>query len=478
MNALSAWMLPVASLLALTVLVTLAVRALSGDRARGRRRCAKCWHEFGPRHDAEGTTLRCVECGWIAPNEAALARPRRRWLWCATWIACASALGLSMQVHFARTSFWTLAPTQVLLWSIDLTAPLDSSQPARDELVRRILHSGWTDRAQQSVMMSMLSRRASDDAVDAQEWKARWERPMRAWLATVDASTDTRDALLEVPIDVTIDAPLQPLVSKPLQLVFSVDDFWPESVEGRLELLSQIGESQRVLFDPAGYRGARTAFEFVQPTASRSEMNFTARCAWRTKATDSQPASAWTPLAEQTISISMFAAVARESLLTPCDNASLREAVASAFRDGLVRWTGVPSRAGLRFDVGATASAEFRDILIGVRATIRHDARIVRVSKLWWNAHEGSSVGWSMSLEDRVALEAAVAGQPIGWTLTLEGDADVASFLLAQTRRDRANDPILPLRYFDGIVELPLTITDFATPAPPRRFAPEFLLAP
>ncbi|MSR41840.1 MAG: hypothetical protein EXS10_08080 [Phycisphaerales bacterium] len=484
MIELSAWLLPIAAILGLSVIVALAVRALGGDRAKGRRRCPKCWHTFVPKLAETVVELRCVECGFLAQSEVELARPRRHWLLCGMWIVCAAALALAMYTHFAGTNFWTLAPTRVLLWSIDFSTPSTQSHPARDELVRRIMHSGWSDASQQSLMQSMLARHEGLDAEEARVWKLQWERPLRAWLATVDASDATRDALLQVPIEVAVDAPLRLLARAPMQLVFRVDEFWPESIEGRLELLSPLGETQSVLFDPAGYRGARTAFEFAplgwdahegEPLA---DVQFIVRSSWRTKSTDSKPAGAWIPLAEQSMSIPLHQAVARETLLTPYDNASLREAVSSAFRDGLVRWTGVPSRAGLRFDVGATASTDFRDILIGVRATIRHNAHIVRVSRLWWSAHEGSTVGWSMSLEHAAELARAIEGQPQGWTLTLEGDAEIASFLLAETMRDATLPPTLPIPYFSGVVELPLTITDYTTPAPPRRFAPEFLTSP
>ncbi len=44
-----------------------------GDRARGRRRCPKCWQELG---DIPGR--RCPECGHEAQDERALGRTRRR----------------------------------------------------------------------------------------------------------------------------------------------------------------------------------------------------------------------------------------------------------------------------------------------------------------------------------------------------------------------------------------------------------------
>jgi DNA-directed RNA polymerase subunit RPC12/RpoP len=59
-------------------LVTIAALALLvwgwiGDRARGRRRCPKCWY------DLRGSpTLRCPECGHVVWNERELYKPRRR----------------------------------------------------------------------------------------------------------------------------------------------------------------------------------------------------------------------------------------------------------------------------------------------------------------------------------------------------------------------------------------------------------------
>ncbi|MFM8732248.1 MAG: hypothetical protein ACKOGJ_07000, partial [Phycisphaerales bacterium] len=48
--------------------------ALFGDKARGRRRCPRCWH------DLSGTTGRtCGECGFEAHDEPELFATRRRW---------------------------------------------------------------------------------------------------------------------------------------------------------------------------------------------------------------------------------------------------------------------------------------------------------------------------------------------------------------------------------------------------------------
>src|SRR5688572_20783461 len=72
----------------LTGLVGLAllVPALFRDRARGRRRCPRCWYEFG---GVPG--LRCPECGATASSERWLGRTRRHWR-CAA-VGCVLLLG-------------------------------------------------------------------------------------------------------------------------------------------------------------------------------------------------------------------------------------------------------------------------------------------------------------------------------------------------------------------------------------------------
>lgn len=49
-------------------------RALFADRARGRRRCGKCWYDM-----AGVPGLKCPECGREAKREKHLGRTRRRW---------------------------------------------------------------------------------------------------------------------------------------------------------------------------------------------------------------------------------------------------------------------------------------------------------------------------------------------------------------------------------------------------------------
>lgn len=66
--------IPALGWLILGLAVVLTAYALFADRAKGRRRCPKCWYDMaglpGPQ---------CPECGHAARNDRALSRTRRRW---------------------------------------------------------------------------------------------------------------------------------------------------------------------------------------------------------------------------------------------------------------------------------------------------------------------------------------------------------------------------------------------------------------
>src|SRR5678816_3862686 len=67
------WVL-VASVLVFCVGAALTLWGIVWDRARGRRRCPRCWYDM-----SGAANLICPECGHEMIGEAALLRTRRRW---------------------------------------------------------------------------------------------------------------------------------------------------------------------------------------------------------------------------------------------------------------------------------------------------------------------------------------------------------------------------------------------------------------
>ncbi|MCE2967663.1 MAG: hypothetical protein ACK5WB_06665 [Phycisphaerales bacterium] len=129
--ALSAWVL---------------MRFVRGDRARGRRRCPRCWYELGRQSDTgspgEGgppgdSSRRCSECGFVARSEAMLGRTRRRvrGLALAAVLALAGA-GIVLAPRVYREGWASAVPGPVLYWMVPY-AGQGAARSAVDELRSR-----------------------------------------------------------------------------------------------------------------------------------------------------------------------------------------------------------------------------------------------------------------------------------------------------------------------------------------------------
>lgn len=94
--------------------------ALFRDRARGRRRCPRCWYDMaGVR---EGAALVCPECGQASRTERALLRTRRRWRWAGAAAVLILAGLVAARVPAYRHGGWIGAmPGTVLV----LVAPVE-----------------------------------------------------------------------------------------------------------------------------------------------------------------------------------------------------------------------------------------------------------------------------------------------------------------------------------------------------------------
>jgi hypothetical protein len=86
-------------------------RALVHDRARGRRRCPKCWYVMD---GAPGPT--CPECGHGCANDRRLRRTHRRWGRASAAAAVlALGLGITRVPGYQRSGWFGLVPSTVLV---------------------------------------------------------------------------------------------------------------------------------------------------------------------------------------------------------------------------------------------------------------------------------------------------------------------------------------------------------------------------
>jgi hypothetical protein len=112
--------------------LVLAVWALFADRARGRRRCPRCWYDL-----SATDTLICSECGYTAPHDKKLRKTRRRWRWACVAVAFVVAgVGGALTPKVKRDGWPSVLPTTALVFAMpDLP---QRSQQAYDVLEGRI----------------------------------------------------------------------------------------------------------------------------------------------------------------------------------------------------------------------------------------------------------------------------------------------------------------------------------------------------
>lgn len=167
--------------------------AMFADRARGRRRCSKCWYDM-----AGVPGLKCPECGREAKRERQLGRTRRRWrLALGACVLLGIAVGLGSTPRVVEKG-WGAAP----LWVLVLLHACIDVPEAELELQERTFASEirwWPDR----VAMRWRARRLLNDP-DAVAMTTRWrsltklDLAIRTYAAIGNTGAGDVDRLLAV----------------------------------------------------------------------------------------------------------------------------------------------------------------------------------------------------------------------------------------------------------------------------------------
>ncbi|MEO0483248.1 MAG: hypothetical protein AAF138_06450 [Planctomycetota bacterium] len=142
-----------------------------GDRARGRRRCRKCWYSMTDAvADRDGRYV-CPECGKVAKSERALLRTRRRKRWIATALAMWLVGYAAWTTPRAYEHGWPGAvPTTVMVLGLPVLADYDfRDPPATGSRNGRAKPTGI-----EQVSEQLLSRARRNEL-----WKWQWRMLMR-----------------------------------------------------------------------------------------------------------------------------------------------------------------------------------------------------------------------------------------------------------------------------------------------------------
>ncbi len=168
--------------------VTLLAWALFWDRARGRKRCPKCWYDM-----AGVPGLRCPECGCDAKREKRLTRTRRR-KWWAGFAVVSMVVGFVVhRVPEVAAHGWRgSVPTTVLILALpwlpspepDLFVPMEPS--LYSELVAERLHQPSMWNWQRRWLVSYMIRGDRQRPDRSESWRGSFGRALSSLLNAAD----------------------------------------------------------------------------------------------------------------------------------------------------------------------------------------------------------------------------------------------------------------------------------------------------
>ncbi len=448
---LSYFLLWVLGILGLLACVAVTWWGLFGDRARGRRRCPRCWY------DLSGTTgLTCAECGHMAKRERSLHRTRRRPL-SALAAALIAAIGATWAIQHAQLRGWmSLLPTRAILLGLPFVG--ETHQGMTTELARRIGQRGLSD----AQWGSLIHRCVAGDrwAPPASE---RWERKygdlLQRCRGLVPEGFDLDAVLAALPARIEIEAlPTWPL-DAPLCVQVGLHEWWPAGTECRLHVTPAWDGAQPVtlLRTPPDGRPATHPL-VIETRPPRGPLEFGVRLERKLPG----EGSAWDVVQQETFRLPVEFAGMVSEVIEPVRDKSLDEAVRSTFSQGVVKWSGGYSPVRVRFDPRRTFGLD-PGTGIGASVELLHDDTLARRLDMWWRVdrnRDGWGMGWLVAYEDIELLAGANAADG-RWRLRVRSDPALAL---------RAGEVV---RCWEGEFTVPLRVEERTDDAPPKTWRVE-----
>lgn len=173
--------------------------AFFGDRAKGRKRCPKCWYDMNA---APAPGLTCSECGHVCKKASQLYKARWRWkpVFMGT-VACLLTFAVSNWANLRAGAWMKLVPSTVLYLAVEpdyssplrapsivpdgsggwTLAPAQAARPSSIDDVKQLLGRELGRRHREGELPSWIWRSVSLDGFAPPVDKSRWLHTRRKW---------------------------------------------------------------------------------------------------------------------------------------------------------------------------------------------------------------------------------------------------------------------------------------------------------
>ncbi len=443
-------------------LVFFAWWALFHDRARGRRRCPRCWYDL-----AYTTGMTCSECGFTGRTEKDFAKTRRRKALAAPAILAVAMLG-GYVIDRANTNGWmSYVPTGALIQLLPLADDADGF--IGSELSQRMARRS----ASEEHWLAILRKAAKGD-FRARPGEEAWANKygelldggvLRGLLGADDPQhqREVQDLLMSLPpyVDLSIREPWPSDIAPILNV--QVRTWWPRQMQmriaatPRIDGMREIEPDTHVLLDrPIQVRSYSLPLPKMESGSHEVPIDLTVQM----RAPGDED---WRVFNDRTAIVKITIEGKFEDTLAAVGGEEFDEAIRAALSAGLHKWpTGsLPVRVGI--DQETTQIEAFDNTAVGVRVDVLRDGDLARQIDLWWRAGSRNvrrQTAWEVPMLDPEVLDRPDV-EDEQWTMRVRSLPELA------LRVDGVK------RYWQGEVTMPARLIPRQGDSGPRGWMPE-----
>jgi len=417
------WTAVIGLLALLAGLVFLAWWALFADRAKGRRRCPRCWYDLAY---TPGRT--CPECGHTGRSEKEFSRTRRRWGLAILAMLAGSLVG-GFIIDRAKYEGWmSYLPNTMLVWLLPVGG--DANGLVISELDARMSSHGLSDEQ----WLDLLRRAVKGDFAarpGTEEWADKYGRIIDRWDDDLLGREDEefRSQVFEL------------LMSLPPQVELSTREVWPEDIGPTLNVAARHWwprpDQMRLTATPSirGVPGVepdvhvlldgpiqRRGYSVHLPPLEQGgyDLPITLKLERR-----SQSGERWQLAMQRQVEVSFDVTQRLDDMLEAVTDDDLDQAIRDVFANsGLVKYQrggSLPVRVGL--DPRPTYVEAFDGTAVGVRIEVQRNGQPGRMLDIWWHGGAGRfnrQHAWEVPFLDDEVL-GAPDEEGDRWTLRIRG---------------------------------------------------------
>ncbi len=446
--------------------------ALFGDRARGRRRCPKCWYDMSY---SSGTL--CAECGYAATEEAQLCRTRRRPLWGILAVTVCLALSVLINERLRQNGWISMTSDRMLVLALPWSG--QPPNPVADQLIYRARRGTLSTRHQQQILRRAVVGDRWASPVD-DNWRQKYAPFIDDWRFRTGGGFNVRmnrantldaidEMLLQLPplIDVRVPERL-PRDFDPFVTVV-IQDWWPLGTRSRVQIFEG-GGSEDPLYTL--FHGSqlpqRNSLVIALPESMR-QVDL-AQLEFRIDHYDLE-AEAWKEAHMLTVGFTTAHVDQEAEPLTPVRDETIDQHIRNSVNGTVVRWREGVHPIRFQYQPAQTYIPEMDDLAIGLELTLRRNGQKARQITMWWLAGTNVPGGGSQRERRRFGWEVVYENRDLLFTPDREDDTWIMEVVGRPSLAARASTTGA---YWDGQYTVPAQIRRAGRVAPvPESWRPE-----